>query len=27
VMLVVSFMMLLLVNLLQRWSTTRDALG
>jgi sulfate transport system permease protein len=27
VMLVVSFTMLLLVNLLQRWSTTRDALG
>lgn len=27
VMLIVSFMMLLLVNLLQRWSTTRDALG
>jgi len=26
-MLVVSFMMLLLVNLLQRWSTTRNALG
>jgi sulfate transport system permease protein len=26
-MLVVSFMMLLLVNVLQRWSTTRDALG
>ena len=27
VMLIVSFMMLLLVNLLQRWSATRDALG
>ena len=27
VMLLVSFTMLLLVNLLQRWSTTRDALG
>jgi sulfate transport system permease protein len=27
VMLVISFMMLLLVNLLQRWSTARDALG
>jgi sulfate/thiosulfate transport system permease protein len=27
VMLLISFMMLLLVNLLQRWSTTRDALG
>jgi sulfate/thiosulfate transport system permease protein len=27
VMLVVSFTMLLLVNLLQRWGTTRDALG
>jgi sulfate transport system permease protein len=27
VMLIVSFMILLLVNLLQRWSTTRDALG
>src|SRR5215469_12727734 len=27
VMLIVSFTMLLLVNLLQRWSTTRDALG
>jgi hypothetical protein len=27
VMLVVSFTMLLLVNLLQRWSTTGDALG
>jgi sulfate transport system permease protein len=27
IMLVVSFMMLLLVNLLQRWSVARDALG
>lgn len=27
VMLIVSFTMLLLINLLQRWSTTRDALG
>jgi len=27
VMLLISFMMLLLVNLLQRWSTTLDALG
>ena len=27
VMLIVSFMMLLLINLLQRWSSTRDALG
>jgi sulfate transport system permease protein len=27
VMLLVSFTMLLLINLLQRWSTTRDALG